>query len=114
MKRNRKEFPNDDNGDALWAMAQEGDNLAVPREIDFSVVFPDEEKALEFAKLLLFNRQKVSLSDNEENADYPIEITAHAYMEPTHDNISQYEAILAENADPLEGYNDGWACFEQE
>ena len=37
--RDLSQFPLDDNGDVLWQMASDGDNLSAPRDMDFSVVF---------------------------------------------------------------------------
>ncbi|WP_263079423.1 ribonuclease E inhibitor RraB [Endozoicomonas sp. Mp262] len=114
MERDYVKFPKDDNGDVLWAMAQRGDTLTEAREIDFSIVFQTEEDALQFAEFLLVNRQKVSLSDLEDNGEYPYDITAHVHMLPTHSNISEYEALLNQNAGHYNGYIDGWGCFELE
>lgn len=108
------DFPDDDNGDVLRQMAEQGDDLSVPREIDFSVIFPTEDAALKFAILLLRNGQKVSFSEYDENEDLPWEVQAHPFMVPTHDNISGYESLLAAEAEPLGGQNDGWGCEVQE
>ncbi len=114
MKRDLDTFPNDENGDALYKMAMEGDNLASPREIDFFVLFPTEQQALSFGETLLFNRQKVSLADNHENPHYPFEIRVHVHMEPTHDKIDDYEKLLEEYAQEQEGFVEGWGCYSQE
>ena len=53
MARDDARFPADDNGDALWHMAEAGDDLGKPREVDFAVVFPTETAALQFAVMLL-------------------------------------------------------------
>jgi hypothetical protein len=51
MKRDYTKFPDDENGDVLWQMLEDGDNLSKPGEIDFSVIFPTEEAALRFASV---------------------------------------------------------------
>lgn len=108
------DFPDDENGDVLRQMAEQGDDLSVAREIDFSVIFPTEEAALQFAVLLLRNGQKVSFSEYEEDEERPWEVQAHPFMVPTHDNISGYESLLASEAESLGGLNDGWGCVVQE
>jgi len=113
MERDKTKFPDDDNGDALWNMFKNGDNLSTIREMKFSVVFTTEEDALIFGETLLFNRQKLSLSDYEENTDYPYEITVYIDMEPTHENITDFENLLEKYATKNDGYNDGWGCYEQ-
>ena len=37
MQRDYVQYPDDENGDVLWRMLEDGDNLATPREVDFSV-----------------------------------------------------------------------------
>ncbi|HLJ25434.1 MAG TPA: ribonuclease E inhibitor RraB [Candidatus Angelobacter sp.] len=34
-------YPNDSNGDALRRMEAQGDDLTIPRDIDFTVAFAD-------------------------------------------------------------------------
>jgi len=114
MSRDYARFPDDENGDVLWGMSQQGDDLDKPREVDFSVIFPSEEAALKFAVHLLRNDQKVSFSAYDGNQDLPWQVQAHAYMIPTHGNITGYENQLAQDAEPLGGRNDGWGCFAQE
>lgn len=62
MHRDPLLFPDDENGDVLWQMAQAGDDLSIPREVDFAVIFPSEDDALKFAVHLLRSDQKVSFS----------------------------------------------------
>lgn len=106
-------FPDDENGQVLRQMAEQGDELAVPREIDFAVIFPTEDAALQFAVRLLRSGQKVSFSAYEEHDELPWQVLAHPYMVPTHDNISGYEGLLETEAAPLGGRNDGWGCEVQ-
>ena len=114
MTRDPKRFPDDDNGDTLWHMAQQGDDLSKPREIDFSVIFATEAQALQFAVHLLQNGQKVSFGPYDGDDDRPWQVEVHPVMEPTHENISGFEALLASDAEPLGGRNDGWGCFSQD
>jgi hypothetical protein len=113
MSRNFEEFPDDENGDVLWRMAQEGDDLSLPREVNFSVIFPTEEAALKFAVHLLRNEQKVSFAPYEEHDELPWQVEAHPVMVPSHENISGYERELEMTAARLSGRNDGWGCFAQ-
>jgi regulator of ribonuclease activity B len=113
MKRDPENYPDDVNGDALWKMQQNGDDLSKPREIEFTVIFATEDDALEFGETLLVNRQKVLLSDNEENKEYPFEIIVYVYMEATYDEITGYEELLEMHATKFNGLGDGWGCLEQ-
>jgi hypothetical protein len=114
MERNFNSFPDDENGDVLWRMQERGDNLSKAREIDFSVIFPTEAAALKFAVHLLRNGQKVSFAQYEGNDEMPWQVEVHPVMKPTHENISEYEGHLAEDAEQLGGRNDGWGSMQQD
>jgi hypothetical protein len=113
MTRDHDQFPDDENGDVLWNMSQNGDNLSVRREIDFSVIFPTEGAAIEFAVILLKNGQKVSSSSYDGNTNFPWQVHTHPMMLPTHGNVSAYEEQLGQDAAKFGGRNDGWGCFAQ-
>ncbi len=113
MARNYERFPDDENGNTLWDMHIDGDNLAEEREIDFSVVFASDEQALQFAVVLLRHGQRVSFSPNEDE-EFPWQIEVHPMMQPTYENITEFERLLAEDAAPLNGHNDGWGCYAVE
>ena len=106
-------FPIDPNGDMLWHMALEGDDLNQPREIQFSVIFASQEQALKFGAVLLENNQKLSFCPFLEDQEHPWEITAYPEMAATYDNIIGYQALLEANARQFEGVYDGWYCPPQ-
>ena len=114
MARDYQLFPDDENGDILQNMADAGDKLGVAREVDFSVIFPDEDAALQFAVHFLRNEQKVSFGPYEGDDDMPWQVQAHPVMAPSHAIISGYEAQLAGDAERFGGRVDGWGCFSQE
>jgi hypothetical protein len=114
MKRDLSDFPNDENGDVLWDMSQKGDNLSKIREVNFSVIFPSEENAMQFAIQLLKNEMKVSFSEYKESTEFPWQVTVHVMAVPTHKTIAALEDQLGEIAAMLGGQNDGWGCFGQE
>lgn len=110
MERDITLFPNDNNGDALWKMLQDGDDLTEHREIEFSVIFPSEKLALQFGQLLLENNQKLSFCPFPDSDEYPWEITAYPDMPATYENITAYQHLLESSCDPLQGKFDGWYC----
>lgn len=114
MDRDFDKFPDDENGESLWHMLAQGDNLTISRDIDFSVIFRCEEDALKLANDLLVMRLKVSLADSEENDEFPFELIVHQMMEPTHESISKFEAVLLGSAKQYGGAGDGWGCYSQE
>jgi hypothetical protein len=113
MARDFTQFPADENGDALWRMAESGDNLGKPREVDFAIILPTETAALQFAVQLLRNGQKVSFGPYDGDPDRPWQVYLHRVLLPTHAAITAVETELARGAEPLGGRNDGWGCLEQ-
>ncbi|MCC4621648.1 ribonuclease E inhibitor RraB [Xanthomonas cassavae CFBP 4642] len=112
MQRDPVLYPNDDNGDTLWHIARQGVDLTKPREIDFSVVFPAKESALEFCVAMLRCEQKVRCRYYEQNTAFPMDVTVYPTMVPTYRGIVAFEQELALHATPLAGHNDGWEFCE--
>lgn len=108
MERDLQRYPNDDNGDVLWQIASSGADLSYPREIDFAVVFTEEESALQFAFGVLRNYFKVQVSPYEESEVFPWQVYVHVVMQPAHAEITAFEQMLGEQAQLLGGRNDGW------
>jgi hypothetical protein len=114
MTRDYARFPADENGDALCHMAEAGDDLGKPREVDFAVIFPTEAAARQFAVHLLRDGQKVSFGPYDGDPDRPWQVHAHRVLLPTHAAITAVETDLAHDAAPLGGRNDGWGCLAQD
>lgn len=113
MVRDFSKFPDDENGNTLWNMALQGDDLSERRDVEFTVAFRTEDEALKFGEILLFNRQQVLLCDNEESDDYPYDIIVTVAMVPSHKEITDFEDLLHKYAKDLDGINDGWGCYVQ-
>jgi len=111
MSRDLSRFPHDSIGDALWQRQQAGENLTTPREIEFSVLFPNQELALQFGQLLLENNQKLSFTPFQENEEFPWEITAYPEMPLDYDSIASYQALLESSSIPMQGKFDGFYCL---
>lgn len=114
MERNYEQFPDDAIGDVLWKMREGGDKLGVAREVDFAVIFPAEQAAMDFAQRLLRYGQKVSFGPYEGEAAYPWQVIAHPIMVASHEHVSGYQRQLGKDADRLGGQNAGWGCYGRE
>lgn len=112
--RDMTKFPTDSNGNMLWHMAMEGDDLNRPREIQFSVIFPSQDQAIQFGNILLANNQKLSFCPYLENPEHPWEITAYPEMPASYDNIIGYQSLLETHARKFDGIYDGWYCPPQD
>ena len=106
-------YPNDANGDALKRMEAQGDDLSLPREIEFTVVFPSEESATQFAREISAQGYEASREFSETVEGFPWDVIVVKYMAPSHSEIERFEANLQEAAYRLGGHNDGWGCFSE-
>ncbi|CAM9220835.1 ribonuclease E inhibitor RraB [Acinetobacter pseudolwoffii] len=111
MSRDYNQFPDDENGNVLWQMHQDGDDLQEAHEIEFSLVFIDEEQADRCALYLLKEEQKISLFQDEESATLEWIITIYVYMEPTYEDIVDLEQWFSKIAAEFQGEYDGWGCM---
>lgn len=106
-------FPNDENGDVLHRMQANGDDLSKARSIDFTIVFPNESSAAEFARHFSQLGYRTTLENIACTEDFPWDVVVVKHMPPTHSGITLFEDQLNSIAKPLGGRNDGWGCFEQ-
>jgi hypothetical protein len=106
-------FPNDDNGDALRRMEAEGDDLAQLRNIEFTVVFPDESSAKQFAEYFHGKSYAASVDFGQTVTELPWDVIVVKNMRPSHQGITEFETELQEVADSFGGRNDGWGCFSE-
>ena len=106
-------YPNDANGETLQRMDAQGDDLTVPRDIDFTVVFANENSARTFSKHILALGYAVSVDLTETEKDFPWDVVIVKHMTPSHQEIGDFEGMLQSVAETLGGYNDGWGCFPQ-
>ena len=44
MTRDYEQFPDNDNGNVLWQMVEDGNDLTEPHEVEFSIVFEKQEQ----------------------------------------------------------------------
>jgi hypothetical protein len=103
--------PDDDNGDVLRRMEAKGDDLRQARDIDFTVVFPEEGLAAQFAEHFRGQGYNVSINGDGPAADFPWDVLVVKHMPPDYEEIRNFETALQEVADTLGGRNDGWGCF---
>ena len=69
MTRDLELFPENDNGNVLWQMVEDGNDLSEPHEVEFSIIFEKQEQAEKCALSLLHQEQKISLYQEEEHSD---------------------------------------------
>ena len=109
MTRDYQQFPDDDNGNVLWQMHEDGDDLTEAHEIEFSIAFQNQEKAETCAIFLLREEQKVTLFQDEDTNEWFI--TIYIYMEPEYMDIVDLEEWFTKIATQYQGEYDGWGCM---
>jgi len=110
---NANQFPDDENGDVLRSMAESGDDLSKPRDIDFTVVMPDEDAATRFGAHFESAGYLVKVAETRTVQELPWDVVVVKRMLPSHAGITEFEDELEVVAARLGGRNDGWGCFEQ-
>jgi regulator of RNase E activity RraB len=111
MTRDFEQFPDDENGNVLWQMAEDGDDLTEAHEIEFSIAFQTQEQAEKCALYLLKEEQKISLFEDEEADTLEWIITIYVYMEPDYSDIVDIEEWFTKIAEQHGGEYDGWGCM---
>ncbi|HZX81216.1 MAG TPA: ribonuclease E inhibitor RraB [Lysobacter sp.] len=102
-------IPDDENGDVLRAMLEDGDDLTIAREIDFHLVFGEEAAATAFAEAAKLQPDLiVSVPALVEDGIW--QVTASRHMVPRHGDISKLEKDLTVLGESFGGYPDGWEC----
>lgn len=102
-------IPDDENGDVLRAMLEDGDDLTIPREIDFHLVFGDEAAATAFVEAAK-QQPDLLLSVPAVDEEGIWLVTASRHMAPRHGDITRLEKELTVLAESFGGYPDGWEC----
>jgi regulator of RNase E activity RraB len=111
MTRDYEQFPDDDNGNVLWQMAEDGDDLTDLHEIEFSIAFQDQKNAEQCALYLLYQEQKVSLFQDDSVEPNEWVITVFVNMEPEYSDIVDLEQWFTNIAEKFQGEYDGWGCM---
>ena len=104
-------YPDDANGDALRRMEEAGDDLTRPRDIEFTVVFPNETTAKQFADHVSNLGYAASAELTGTIEDFPWDVIVVKHMVPTHEEIAAFEDWLQRVANTFGGQNDGWCCL---
>lgn len=104
------DFPDDDNGDVLRRMAEHGDDLSVPRNIDFEHIFEGMQDAVGFLGVVAAKDRRITLTWYEEEDAWNVCVSR--FMYPTHDAITSFERFLGEEAERHRGKSNGWGCFQ--
>ncbi|MBF6023865.1 ribonuclease E inhibitor RraB [Lysobacter niastensis] len=102
-------IPDDENGQVLRQMVEDGDDLSVERGIEFFHVFADEARARAFAEAASA-LPALAIGAPEVDEEGIWQVVAVRVMAPSHAGITALEKQLVALAGDHGGYPDGWAC----
>lgn len=111
MTRDYEQFPDDENGQVLWQMFEDGDDLTEPHQVEFAIVFKDQQQLEQCALHLLYQEQQVSFYDDEETGGADWVLTIHVEMVPEYADIVDLEEWFSSIAEQFDGEYDGWGCL---
>ncbi|WP_111891270.1 ribonuclease E inhibitor RraB [Acinetobacter sp. MB5] len=113
MTRDYQQFPDDENGNLLWQMVEDGSDLTEPYEVEFSMAFEQQEQAEKCALHLLHQEQKVSLYQEDQHSDQENLwiLNVHINMILEHQDVVDLEEWFTKIAKEYDGEYDGWGCM---
>jgi hypothetical protein len=102
-------FPPDETGELLRLMQEQGDDLAVPRDLDFFLIFDAKDQAVTFASQADVGPEfTVSTARYEKTSKWQVTLTVH--MAPVYAEIVMLEKQVARLGRDRGGQPDGWGC----
>jgi regulator of RNase E activity RraB len=106
-------IPDDENGEVLKRMIEDGDDLTLERPVEFFHVFADEEQANAFASAA-GEMPLVAVEAPEVDEEDVWQVCVIRVMAPQHAAITKLESELGALAETCSGYADGWGCSPAE
>ncbi len=97
-----------DNAAVLARMAEDGDDLTQPREIEFAHRFGDRRAAEAFCTWAIQQGYAATVEGRE---DASTDVIVRHRMAPHLQHLTDLERTLAAAARDHEGEPDGWGCF---
>ncbi|QQX78818.1 ribonuclease E inhibitor RraB [Shewanella sp. KX20019] len=108
------QFPDDDNGKMLQAMADAGIDLSVALDVDFFLVFEDQRDAESAVEELSKSDLdgEIELLLNDDSGKWEIIVCLN--MVPAYETIVEQELNLHEFAQEFGGVTDGWGVMQHQ
>ena len=108
------QFPDDDNGKMLEAMADAGIDLSVALDVDFFLVFEDQRDAESAVEELGKSdlEGEIELLLNDDSGKWELIVCLN--MIPAYDTIVEQELSLHEFAQEFGGVTDGWGVMQHQ
>jgi regulator of RNase E activity RraB len=109
-------YPNDEDGQALQQLADDGHDMSQPMLIEFHIAAEDEQTAQRVAAEAARLGYETEVFNDEEEQDLEDDLPAWTcecsrLMKPEYQAIMNAQAELDAIARPLGAYADGWGTF---
>lgn len=108
------QFPDDDNGQMLAAMAESGIDLTLELEVDFFLVFEDKRDAESALEVLSKQDEEGELELNFDEDTSKWEVIVCTNMVPEYDALVAKEIQLNDFAKEFDGVSDGWGVMQHQ
>ncbi|QBF81607.1 ribonuclease E inhibitor RraB [Shewanella maritima] len=108
------QFPEDDNGQMLAAMAESGIDLTKALDVDFFLVFDDQRDAESALETLVQDRAEGELEIHFDEDTEKWEVIVCINMVPEYDALVAKEVALNEFAQEFDGISDGWGVMQHQ
>ena len=101
-------FPDDENGNKLRRMYEDGEDLSQKRDIAFTVLLPDSDAVQEFGSYFYNLGLQVKAKRNDSGSGLPWNVVVTVNMLPTYETITDFEQKVEKVVVPLGGRSEGW------
>jgi hypothetical protein len=102
-------FPDDETGELLRLMQEQGDDLSLARDMDFFLIFDSKEQAQAFVNQADLGPEiRVSAARYEKTSKWQATLTVN--MVPLYAEIVALEKQVARLGREYGGQPDGWGC----
>lgn len=108
------QFPDDDNGQMLAAMAEAGIDLTQTLEVDFFLVFDDQRDAESAMEALTQTELQGELELNFDEESTKWEVIVCLQMVPEYTALVAKETELNSFAQEFDGISDGWGVMQHQ
>ncbi|MBR9726975.1 ribonuclease E inhibitor RraB [Shewanella intestini] len=108
------QFPDDDNGQMLAAMADSGIDLTKALDVDFFLVFDDQRDAESALETLTSEQGDNDLEVHFDEDTEKWEVIVCFNMVPEYDALVAKETALNTFAQEFDGISDGWGVMQHQ
>ena len=112
-KKKSSGFPDDADGNALQSIADQGNDMGKPMEVDFHVAVASEDEGIAIARVAAEHGFRGDLQPDEDDSspESSWTLTCTRTMVLTYEAVIETQAKLQLLCDPHGGSVDGWGTF---